>query len=85
MCDSNLVVLGSGDSRGVAGRWRGLWVYNFVACGDQQLWIHRPAIPLPTLMVLGSFFFFFLINSLSLSFFMCQVGNKKRTCLLKLW
>ena len=64
MCDSNLVVLGSGDSRGVAGRWRGLWVYNFVACGDQQLWIHRPAIPLPTLMVLGSFFFF-LFNKLS--------------------
>ena len=63
MCDSNLVVLGSGDSRGVAGRWRGLWVYNFVACGDQQLWIHRPAIPLPTLMVLGSFFFLF--NKLS--------------------
>ena len=67
------------------GGGEGLWVYNFVACGDQQLWIHRPAIPLPTLMVLGSFFFFFLINSLSLSFFICQVGNKKRTCLLKLW
>lgn len=41
----------------------GLWVYNFVACGDQQLWIHRPAIPLPSLMVLGSLFFF--LNKLS--------------------
>lgn len=42
----------------------GLWVYNLVACGDQQFWIRSPAVPLTSLVVLGSFFF--LINSLSL-------------------
>ena len=65
VCDYDLVVLGSGDSCGVAGRWRrAVGIYNLVACGDQQLWIRSPVVPLTSLVVLGSFFFFFF-NKLS--------------------
>lgn len=45
----HMVWLGGGE---------GLWVYNLVACGDQQLWIRSPTVPLTSLVVLGSFFFF---------------------------
>ena len=40
------------------GGGEGLWVYNLVACGDQQLWIRSQPCLLLALWSLAVFFFF---------------------------